>query len=141
MRLLMVAVLLVFSVATRASDEADIRTLLADQQAAWNRGDIAGFMAGYWNSPQLRFAAGGTITYGHAETLAGYQARYHKTALMGRLQFDVLEFNQPSAEQAIVFGRWTLHRELDKPTGLFTLIFKKFPEGWRIVSDHTSSAG
>ncbi len=140
MRAIFAVALLVAAVSAQASDETDIRQLLSEQQAAWNRGDIPGFMAGYWDNPKLRFASGGEITYGHAETLAGYQARYQNTAQMGRLQFDVREFNQPSAEQAVVFGRWTLHRERDKPSGLFTLMLKKFPQGWRIISDHTSSA-
>ena len=140
MRAFLLLTLLFVVSGAKASDEAAIRAVLAEQQAAWNRGDVAGFMAGYWQSPQLRFASGGEITYGHAETLARYQARYHNPAAMGRLQFDVLELQVFSAQNAMLFGRWTLHREHDKPNGLFTLLLEKFPDGWKVTRDHTSSA-
>lgn len=125
---------------TASSTEVDIRALLADQQAAWNRGDIAGYMQGYWPNPALRFASGGTITYGYDETLQRFSRRYHDRAAMGRLEFEILELLITGEQYAMVFGRWTLHREQDQPGGLFTLILQKFPDGWKITRDHTSSA-
>ncbi|HEX4911559.1 MAG TPA: nuclear transport factor 2 family protein [Permianibacter sp.] len=126
--------------ATASGPEADIRSLLADQQAAWNRGDIAGYMQGYWPSPALRFASGGSITYGYDETLQRFSRRYSDRAAMGRLEFEILELLITGEQHAMVFGRWTLHREKDQPGGLFTLMLQKFPGGWKITRDHTSSA-
>ena len=117
-----------------------ICALLNDQQDAWNEGDIPGFMAGYWQSEDLRFASGGSITTGWGETLARYQARYDTPEAMGWLAFTDLDVTQLSEDAAYVFGRWTLYRESDEPTGLFTLILRKEAEGWRVVHDHTSSA-
>ena len=50
------------------------------------------------------------------------------------LDIDVL-----SADAAVVRGRWHLKMTKEEPNGLFTLIFKRFPDGWRIVHDHTSA--
>jgi ketosteroid isomerase-like protein len=119
-----------------------IRTVMAQQQADWNSGNIPGFMTGYLESPDLRFASGGSITTGWAETLARYQKHYDTPAKMGWLKFDIDSIDVFSADHAMVFGRWELTRTTDeiKPNGLFTLIFKNTPAGWRIVHDHTSSA-
>ena len=118
----------------------EICQVLTDQQNAWNAGDIAGFMAGYLNSEALRFASGGTITTGWQPTLERYLNRYDSPEAMGQLGFSDLDITQLSQERAYVFGRWTLYRGADEPTGLFTLILLQTPEGWRVVHDHTSSA-
>ncbi len=59
---------------------------------------------------------------------------------MGKLTFSDLEVTVLGADSAVVKGRWQLDygKDKDKPGGLYTLIFKKLPEGWRIVHDHTS---
>jgi ketosteroid isomerase-like protein len=122
------------------ADIASICDVLSAQQDAWNTGDIPGFMAGYLNSEDLRFASGGSVTTGWAQTLARYQARYDTPDAMGWLAFTDLDVTQLSDDAAYVFGRWTLYREADEPTGLFTLIVRKGEEGWRVVHDHTSAA-
>ncbi len=121
-------------------DEAQIVALISDQQAAWNSGDIDGFMSAYWASPELRFASGGTVTYGWRATRDRYHARYSNRALMGELLFEDLEIDLISEAAAAVHGRWALARESDRPSGLFTLIFKKVDGDWKIVSDTTTSA-
>lgn len=126
--------------AAHADDAADIRAVLAAQTAAWNRGDIPGFMAGYWHSPQLRFASGGTITHGWQPTLERYQRRYPDSSAMGTLTFTLHEINVLAPDAAVVFGRWELARAQDRPWGLFTLVLRKTSAGWRVTADHTSSA-
>ena len=121
-------------------EEADIRQVLEDQQAAWNRGDIPAFMQGYWKSDELRFASGGTVAKGWQVTLDRYLKRYDSPEKMGKLSFTDLIVTQLSATDAMVFGRWKLIRESDTPNGLFTLHFRKISDEWVIVSDHTSSS-
>ena len=120
--------------------EKEIRTLLDDQVAAWNRGDIDGYMAGYWNSDSTTFTSGGTITRGYNEVLARYRRSYDTKEKMGTLQFRELALRPLGRMVVIVTGAWELTRLKDKPWGRFTLIVECKPEGWRITQDHTSSA-
>ena len=123
------------------SDAAiEITSVLMTQQDAWNAGDIEGFMQGYLNTDQLRFASGGDITTGWGETLNRYQARYSDRAKMGTLKFEINTVDVIDQDDGLVFGKWTLIRERDTPNGLFTLHLKKYADGWKVVSDHTSSA-
>jgi len=126
--------------AGQGADVAEICSVLMAQQTAWNAGDIPGFMRGYFNSDDLRFASGGSVTKGWRSTLDGYLQRYDAPEAMGRLAFTNVDVTQLSADATYVFGRWTLYREEDEPTGLFTLILNRQTEGWRIIHDHTSSA-
>ncbi len=59
-----------------ADDEKDIRTVLDAQALAWNKGDLDGFMAGYWNDDQLTFISGGEITSSWKKTKERYEKRY-----------------------------------------------------------------
>ena len=119
---------------------SELRSVLMRQQAAWNAGDIDGFMEGYLQSDALRFASGGDITTGWAPTLSRYKARYSDKAAMGELRFDIKDVTVLDEDDGLVFGQWTLIRDSDTPTGLFTLHMKKVDGDWVIISDHTSSA-
>jgi len=123
-----------------ATIKADIMAVITAQEAAWNRGDIPGFMEGYVRSDSLRFASGGSITYGWQTTLERYQKGYRNRADMGNLTFSQISIDVLSRQAALVFGRWQLTRKNDAPWGLFTLLFKHTADGWKIFADHTSSA-
>lgn len=124
----------------RGADADAIKQVLATQAAAWNRGDIDAFMAGYAKLPGLRFASGGTVTYGWQETLDRYKQHYPDRAAMGTLTFTDVDVSVLALDAAVVFGRWRLHTEKGEPNGLFTLLFRKMDDRWRIVADHTSAA-
>jgi beta-aspartyl-peptidase (threonine type) len=118
--------------------KAAIKKVMDDQTAAWNRGDIEGFMQGYWNSPEMMFVSGDTMTKGWQPTLERYKKSYDTREKMGVLSFSELEIILTGKDSAVVFGRFTLERKDGKPTGLFTLNFRKFKSGWKIILDHTS---
>jgi len=118
--------------------ESDIRAVMNDQVAAWNRGDIEGFMSGYWRSDKLTFVSGSNVTRGWQPTLDRYKKNYDSREKMGTLAFSDLEITVLSKDAAVVLGSWSLTREKDNPHGKFTLVFRKFKDGWRIVQDHTS---
>jgi ketosteroid isomerase-like protein len=111
--------------------------LMNEQVAAWNSGDIEGFMGGYWNSDKLVFVSS-NVTRGWQPTLDRYKKGYDTRAKMGTLSFSGLEITVLSKDAAVVLGSWELKRQNDNPKGKFTLIFRKFKDGWRIVHDHTS---
>lgn len=116
-----------------------IRKIMDDQAAAWNRADLDAFMAiGYWRSDKLKFVSGDRITYGWQQTLDNYKKTYATKDLMGNLTFSELEIEVLSKDAAFVTGSWHLKRDKDDPKGKFTLLFRKFKEGWRIVADHSS---
>jgi beta-aspartyl-peptidase (threonine type) len=116
-----------------------VRAVLDAQAAAWNRGDLDGFMAGYWKSPELTFFSGNAVTKGWQATLERYRKRYRDDGRpMGKLAFKDLDIQMLGADAALVRGRFELLRGEEKSTGLFTLLVRRFPEGWRIVHDHTS---
>ena len=119
--------------------EVEVTTMLDAQTLAWNKGDIEGFMQDYWKSPDLRFTSNDSIATGWQETLDRYQRRYPDRAAIGRLEFTDQRVEVLSPTDALVFGRFTLFREADQPTGLYTLHVKKFGDEWKIVSDHTST--
>ncbi len=116
---------------------AEIRKVMDAQVAAWNAGDIDGFMRGYWNSPELVFVST-NVTRGWQPTIERYKKSYDSRAKMGTLTFSDLEIEVLSKDAAKVLGSWSLAREKDNPNGKFTLIFRKFKDGWKIVHDHTS---
>ncbi len=127
---------------THATSEADTRAIasvLETQVADWNRGDIPAFMAGYWKSGDTEFLNDSGIFQGWDDVLKRYQTNYPNRAAMGHLTFSGLEIHVLCADSAYVIGKFRLDREKDHPQGVFTLIFKKFPEGWRIVNDHTTA--
>ncbi len=128
------------SPAAQASEEAAILSLLEAQDVAWNDGNIEGFMAGYWNSPDLRFASGGDITRGWDQTVARYKARYGTGAEMGTLTTSDHEIDILSADAAIAHGKWQLDWQGKQPWGLYTLVLRKVDGEWLIVSDTTTAA-
>jgi len=118
---------------------SEILPLLAAQADAWNRGDIDGFMQTYAVVDELRFASGDSVTYGWKPTLARYKQRYPNRAAMGTLVFRDLIVTPLAPDAALVFGRWQLTRAGDTPHGLFTLLVRHTPAGWKIFADHTSA--
>jgi len=121
----------------------DIRAVWTAQVEAWNRGNLDEFMAGYWKSPDLVFFSNGTETRGWQETLDRYRARYQADGKhMGILDFPQLDLSMLGTEAALTRGRWHLKMPDGKElSGMTSVIFRKLPEGWRIVHDHSSAEG
>lgn len=125
--------------ARESTEEADIRAVLDMQTAAWNRGDVEAFMAGYWKSDETRFVSASGISRGWQALLERYRRTYPDRKAMGRLSFSNLEIHMVCSEAALVIGEFHLEREVDHPAGVFSLYFKKSAEGWRIIADHTTA--
>jgi len=135
-RILMLAALQLMA----ATPEQQIRAVLDTQVAAWNQGDIPGFMDGYDKSESTTFV-GAAITKGHAQVLANYEKRYPTREKMGTLKFSDIEIRKLGPDYASVLGRYHLDRSADaggEASGIFTLIFHKTAQGWKIIQDHTS---
>lgn len=141
MRTLVLCLTLAASTVLGQSPEDEIRGVLARQQAGWNRGDIRAFMDAYERSEAITFV-GATISRGYERILARYIERYPDKAAMGELTYSGLEVKSLGPEFASVIGRYHLKRAKEAggdATGLFTLICRKTPAGWKIIQDHTAN--
>lgn len=123
----------------QSASVAAITKVLKTQEAAWNRGDIGEFMFGYWRSKYTEFENESGIYQGWDDVLKRYEKTYPNRAAMGQLTFSGLEIHVLSTNSAYVIGKYRLEREKDHPGGVFTLIFRKFDDGWKIVNDHTTA--
>ena len=120
-------------------DRRQVEAVLERQRLAWNRGDLPAYMAGYARSDQLVFTSGGKIRRGWDQTLAAYQKRYGGDRKgMGQLAFEVLDVQGAGSDAAVMLGRWRLSDTPQAGRGVFSVVFERRPEGWRIVHDHTS---
>ncbi len=120
------------------SIEKAIREVMADQQEAWNRGDIEGFMDGYSRSDSTLFAGKNRVNYGWNTVLESYRKGYPDGKAMGQLQFTLIRVRVLSEHHAYVVGKWELTENTKPASGHFVLIFEKSPEGWKIAVDGTS---
>ena len=135
------ALCLIVSYAYPSDSKSAIQDVLTTQQNAWNHHDLKAFMSGYWNSPELTFFSGTKETSGWQATLDRYRASYASSGHeMGKLDFSDLRVEMLGPEAAFVRGSWHLTMSDGKtPHGKFTLVFRKFPDGWKIIHDHTSA--
>ena len=138
---MLLSVLLSLALAGPLTPRQAIAQVLTTQAAAWNRGDIPGFMAGYWHSDSLVFIGKKGPTYGWQPTLANYQKSYPDATQMGQLDFSGLRITLLGPAAAQVVGRWHLARPgvaAGDLQGYFLLVFKLIKGQWVIVADHTS---
>lgn len=136
--LLFIMLAFAFVSTAQSKDEKTIRNLLAEQTAAWNRGDIESFMKGYWENDSLMFIGKSGVTYGWTNTLNNYKKGYPDTAAMGKLTFTLIKLEKISRKYFQVVGKWFLKRSIGDVGGHYTLLLRKINRKWVIVADHSS---
>lgn len=138
--LCMLLLILSFSLKTMAQSEPEtaVRKILASQSAAWNKGDLNGFMKGYWENDSLMFIGKTGVTYGWGNTLKNYRKSYPDVSAMGQLTFTILSVKSLSEQYQQVVGKWSLERKAGDLEGHFTLLFRKIKGSWVIIADHSS---
>lgn len=135
-------VLFLLPALTEAQDKdiEAVKSILHAQQADWNRADIDAFMEAYWKSEELQFVGSSGVIYGWENTLARYKRNYPDPEAMGKLSFDILQVHKLSGKVILLTGKYTLDRRDDRPTGYFTITWRKIKGRWVIVADHTSAS-
>jgi uncharacterized protein (TIGR02246 family) len=119
-----------------------IQTVLDEQIVAWNRGDLEGFMVGYWNSPDFVYLSNTQVVRGWQTMLDRYRQAFKSSgeAQMGMLELQDTQITLLGKEAALVWGTYrVVNPDGKQRSGLYTLVMRKFPEGWRTVYDRTST--
>lgn len=119
-------------------DIVEIQNILSNQTKSWNNGNLESFMSGYLESDSLVFIGKSGPTYGYANTLANYKKGYPDTSHMGKLNFDIISMKALNTNHYFVIGKWHLTRTVGNINGVFTLLFRKTKDGWKIIADHSS---
>jgi uncharacterized protein (TIGR02246 family) len=139
-----ICLLLVLTITLAASGqekpETAIRQLLSEQTKAWNRGDIDTFMKSYEDSPNTTFV-GQTVQYGYATIRGRYAKLYPTPAGMGKLTFSSLAVRVLDPSYAVATGNFHLERTAaggGNADGIFSLVLKQDPQGWKIILDHSN---
>jgi beta-aspartyl-peptidase (threonine type) len=122
------------------ADRAAISAVLDAELVTWNRGDLAGYMEAYAKTDALVFTAHGKVRRGWQKTYDQYRSRYADSAAMGHLVYEDVSIDPVGADGAIVLGAWILTQSQHDARGIYSVVFERRPEGWRIVHDHTSVA-
>jgi len=139
-KLLFLAVLVISATNTfgRDADELAICTMLAAQISEWNKGNIDGYMKGYWENDSLVFIGRNGPTYGYHNTLTRYKKAYPDREAMGKLVSTIIAVKRLSDEYYFVIGKWELQRSKDNLSGSYTLLLRKIKGIWVIINDHSS---
>lgn len=124
---------------SRAAAVTAIQVLFDAGCAAWNRGDLAGYLDSYWKSEKIRWVSGGTVLYGFEAIAAGYRRRFAPPRPMGTLTISGLEIDLVSETDAVVFGHWALAMADQAPHGVFTVHARRIAGEWLFISDHASN--
>lgn len=122
-----------------AQDIIAIKKVMEEQQKAWSRHDLEGFMQGYWANDSLKFYGQSGLTKGWHQTLANYKKSYPKPEDTGVLNFDLLDISQITPGAYWVMGRYHLKRSVGDAQGSFLVIFKNMEGSWKIVADMSAS--
>ncbi|MBL0267612.1 MAG: nuclear transport factor 2 family protein [Chitinophagaceae bacterium] len=127
-----------YLLAAQSKDEKAILQMLETQNQAWNRGDVSGFMKGYWENDSLMFIGKSGVTYGYQNTLENYKKGYPDTAAMGKLTTKQIKMIRVSKQYYFIVGKWYLKRSIGDISGHYNLLVRKINGQWVIVADHSS---
>jgi uncharacterized protein (TIGR02246 family) len=120
--------------------ESAIRKVFEEGCAAWNRGDLDGYLASYWDSDQIVWVSGGSRARGKKDIVAAYKARFSTPRQMGSLTLTELEIDVLTPTDAIAFGRWNLVVGDNVSEGFFTVQLRQIEGTWRLIHDHSSAS-
>lgn len=124
----------------QAASQTAIRHLMDQQAADWNRGDVDAFMKAYEDAPTTTFV-GKTVEYGYATIRERYKRIYPTPEGMGKLTFSNLAIRELNPTYAVATGNFHLERTTaggGNADGIFSLVLKKDPQGWKIILDHSN---
>ena len=130
---------LALAAASPQSEKAAILSVVDHMEAAWNRGDFRGYMAGFKN-PDVVFVSGGKFQQGWQGTLDHYVRDYGGSPeRRGRLHFYNMKIDLLAPDAAMLIGQYRLVRGTRVTEGVNTRLFKRFHGHWLITMNHVSA--
>ena len=125
--------------ASPKSDRAAILASISHMEAAWNRGDFRGYMAGFKN-PDVIFVSGGKFQEGWQGTLDHYIRDYGGSPeRRGRLHFYNMRVDLLAPDAAMLIGQYRVERGTRVTEGVNTRLFRKLHGRWLITVNHASA--
>jgi hypothetical protein len=115
----------------------EAQAVLDAQVACWNRGDLKGFVATYWDGPELTFLGSSGLTRGREDLLFHYERAYPDAEARGVLSFAILDVQPLGSEHALLLGSYHLARK-EPGDGFFSLVLARRNGAIVILHDHTS---
>jgi uncharacterized protein (TIGR02246 family) len=119
----------------------EIRAILANSEAMWNRGDLVAFVSYYEDAPETTFVGREVVQGGRKAILERYRQRYPNRDAMGMLTFSEIAVRPLAPDLALTTGKYDLKRTAaggGDASGRFTLVLRKTAGGWKIIHDHSS---
>jgi ketosteroid isomerase-like protein len=117
----------------------EIQALILGANERWNAHDIDGFMEGAWKSKDFVMLIDAQEIRGWAEALAAYKRGYSDPSTMGNVVCDRLETQLITPNVGLAVMRWTLYLKGGKVLGTSSIVVRKFADGWKVVSDHSTT--
>jgi ketosteroid isomerase-like protein len=137
--LLALALLASPAMASAKSERTAILNVIGRMEAAWNRGDFGGYMAGFKN-PDVVFVSGGKFQEGWRGTLDHYIRDYGGSAeRRGKLHFYNMKVDILAPDAAMLIGQYRLIRGSRVTEGVNTRLFRKVHGKWLITMNHVSA--
>jgi ketosteroid isomerase-like protein len=130
---------LALAAATLQKDKGAIIDTIHRMEAAWNRGDFRGYMAGF-KKPDVVFVSGGKFQQGWQGTLDHYVRDYGGSAeRRGKLRFYNMKVDVLAPDAAMLVGQYRLERGSRVTEGVNTRLFRKIGGHWLITMNHVSA--
>jgi uncharacterized protein (TIGR02246 family) len=120
----------------------EIPVMLQASAAAWNRGDLEGFLDDYLDSNETTFV-GSAVSFGVDQIRERYLASYWSTGRAEQqLRFEDVHVRPLGSDHALTRGTYVLIDAdgSEGGRGFFTLVMVRTGDGWRIIHDHSSAA-
>ena len=118
--------------------EREIRPLLDQSAAAWNRGDLDGHLAD--NADSISFMTRSGPIVGKSKTADALRHSFFKDGKpIQRLRFEQVTIRRLGDAHALVVGRFILDGGgQPEHSGWFSTIWERQAAGWRVIHDHSS---
>lgn len=120
---------------TASRQQLDVVKIVLAQQAAWNKGDLDGYLSHYKESPDTQ-AVLANLVRGVENIRAAYRQNFPNKDSMGSIEDTDIDVKTLGDNYALATGRYHLNRPKKSGgpvEGTFMELFEKTQGGWQII--------